>query len=318
MQEALGLAHTAPFKTREESGWRVAWEAAGYAEDATALSGGAFFDFSSWACLRLTGPDAWDFLNRLSTLNFKSWDPARTRLGAFLTGRSGVVSLGFFQSNGKDSFRLWVGPEQKAALAEHIEKMHFAEKLECTDCSADWALFAVKGFDPGSVAAHWPDPRVSGLEWVVLPRTQAEASMQHWRDQGHPLVGERLYEYLRMQVGLPRVGRELAAQTMLLEAGLEDAVDRGKGCYPGQEVIERIFTYGQVNRKLVRVKWSGSLNPESLPLTFERDGKTAAVLVAADINPGAANAGIGLAFVGKQFWNPGEAFESPGLELVVA
>jgi len=281
-----------------------------------ALNAGVAFDFSAWTGIELRGPDARDFLNRLSTLNFKNWDASQTRLGAFLTGRSWVVALGFFQSEGA-GFRLWVPAEQKVALEEHLEKLHFAEDLQRVDVSGDWALVGAYGFAPTGTARSWPDPLIAGLTWVCVPRGEATEMLQRWQSEGHPLAGEAEYEYLRLQAGLPRVGKEIGAETLLLEAGLEKAVDRNKGCYPGQEVIERIFTYGQVNRKLVRVNWTGTLDPAALPVSFERDGKPVAVLAGAVPEPGQANRGVGLARVHKNFWGPGESFKQPGLRLVV-
>lgn len=44
---------------------------------------------------------------------------------------------------------------------------------------------------------------------------------------------------------------------MALEAGLDRALHENKGCYPGQEVIERIRTMGQTPRRLVFCKGQG-------------------------------------------------------------
>jgi folate-binding protein YgfZ len=56
---------------------------------------------------------------------------------------------------------------------------------------------------------------------------------------------------LRIEAGIPRYGSELSEDTLLLEAGLLNAVSFTKGCYVGQEIVERTRTRGHVNWKLV-------------------------------------------------------------------
>ncbi len=63
--------------------------------------------------------------------------------------------------------------------------------------------------------------------------------------------GTEALESLRIEAGIPRYGAELAEDTLLLEAGLLNAVSFTKGCYLGQEIVERARSRGHVNWKLV-------------------------------------------------------------------
>lgn len=63
--------------------------------------------------------------------------------------------------------------------------------------------------------------------------------------------GSEALESLRIEAGIPRYGAELAEDTLLLEAGLLNAVSFTKGCYLGQEIVERARSRGHVNWKLV-------------------------------------------------------------------
>ena len=63
--------------------------------------------------------------------------------------------------------------------------------------------------------------------------------------------GSEALETLRIEAGIPRYGAELAEDTLLLEAGLLNAVSFTKGCYLGQEIVERARSRGHVNWKLV-------------------------------------------------------------------
>jgi aminomethyltransferase len=63
--------------------------------------------------------------------------------------------------------------------------------------------------------------------------------------------GVEALESLRIEAGIPRYGPELSEDTLLLEAGLLNAVSFTKGCYVGQENVERTRSRGHVNWKLV-------------------------------------------------------------------
>lgn len=258
-----------------------------------------------WGVIELSGPDARDFLNRLSTLDFrKPW--TGVRLGAFLTGKSGVVTLGFFQAD-KEVFRFLVPRALLTPSMEHIEKFHFAENMKFEDVSANWRVIVQTQDQPSIAGEHWTDPWLPQLTWTLAP-----SDIQ-------PPKGEAIdsiaLDFAWTAAGAPVVGRDIDSSVMLLEADLERAVDRNKGCYPGQEVVERIFTYGQVNRKLKPVEIEGPWRQASLPLKFLRDGKPAAFLVSAQADPKNPVVAVGLAFIYRYFWDVSEPFEEAGVRI---
>ncbi|MBU6375957.1 MAG: tRNA-modifying protein YgfZ, partial [Bdellovibrionales bacterium] len=55
----------------------------------------------------------------------------------------------------------------------------------------------------------------------------------------------------------PWVDHEITHEVMPLELGLYDGVAESKGCYPGQEVIERVISQGAPPRRLVLVESTG-------------------------------------------------------------
>jgi folate-binding protein YgfZ len=73
---------------------------------------------------------------------------------------------------------------------------------------------------------------------------------------------ESAWTTLRVEAGRPAFGEDMDEETLPVEAGLgERAIDHGKGCYTGQEVIVRIRDRGHVNRSLRGVRLGG----EELP-----------------------------------------------------
>jgi glycine cleavage system T protein len=73
--------------------------------------------------------------------------------------------------------------------------------------------------------------------------------------------GSEALETLRIEAGIPRYGTELGEDTLLLEANILNAVSFTKGCYIGQENVERTRSRGHVNWKLVGVSVAGPLAP---------------------------------------------------------
>src|SRR4051812_43871710 len=101
-----------------------------------------YFDLTSWGTVAIGGADALDYLNRMTTVDFRKFPDESAVYGAFLTGRAGVVALGMFlQDAGR--FLYIVGAGEATATAEHVEKFHFQESLAVADVSGSYALFGL-------------------------------------------------------------------------------------------------------------------------------------------------------------------------------
>jgi glycine cleavage system T protein len=83
-------------------------------------------------------------------------------------------------------------------------------------------------------------------------QTAWEALMQAGAPFGIRPFGGHAREALRLEAGLPKAGPDLNEDIVPPEANLEGkAFSLSKGCYPGQEVVARMDTYGSVRRRLV-------------------------------------------------------------------
>jgi folate-binding protein YgfZ len=83
---------------------------------------------------------------------------------------------------------------------------------------------------------------------------KAEDLESQLKEQGMLTSGE-IHSW-RMETLRPWYSVELTPDVMPLEVGLLDGITQGKGCYPGQEVIERILTQGAPPRRLARIQTS--------------------------------------------------------------
>ncbi len=325
--------------TKEVAGVLVPWEVTGYYDDFdTASRVGGFFDLSSWGHVRVQGPDAWDYVQRMSTVETRKAPPDQAMLGAFLTGRGQIISLGtFFLCPGVVD--IVVSPGQAGLLVEHIEKFHFGETFETKDISSEFALFGLwrpdsllrqeLGLDQelkamqvkkitwqGATLTLWREEKRPSLYFVQLPRTLGLEFVQWLRTFSVSLLGQRLFDYCRILAAVPEVGREVGDRDIILEANWDVAVARNKGCYPGQEVVERIFTYGDVNRKLLPVAGTAERAPTA-PVALRVNGAPAGQLVSAIEIPENPAGWIGLAFIQRAYWDHKGSFDAEGQEVTL-
>ncbi|MCH6556988.1 MAG: aminomethyl transferase family protein [Nitrospirae bacterium] len=91
---------------------------------------------------------------------------------------------------------------------------------------------------------------------ILIPSEGLGAAWERLWEVGSPMglrpIGTDARETLRIEAGLPRVGVDLTEEIVPPEANLEGiAFSLTKGCYPGQEVVARMDTYGSVRRRMV-------------------------------------------------------------------
>ena len=67
----------------------------------------------------------------------------------------------------------------------------------------------------------------------------------------------------RLAQGVPWFTYDFGEKQIPHEAGLQDThLSYTKGCYTGQEIVERVRSRGHVNRQRVRLTFSGDVVPE--------------------------------------------------------
>lgn len=272
---------------------------------------GGYFDLSDWGVIEVQGPDSKDFLQRLSTVNLKTMEDGQLVPGAFLTGRGTVVVFGNLLRIHSERYLWMTAPNQRQLSLEHFEKFHFQERLEIKDCTATFALVGFWNKKPPGLKNIWGDAWRPSLFWHLFERAQLAHHLKEWQAQGFSPLGMQLFHFFRVQAGIPWLGWEVSETELVLEAGLEKAVARNKGCYPGQEVVERIFTYGQVNKKLLRVslELSSPHVPQAPDLEILRGTEKIGQLKSILIQPKNQSQAVGLAYIKKSFWESDEVVQ---------
>jgi folate-binding protein YgfZ len=117
---------------------------------------------------------------------------------------------------------------------------------------------------------------VAGAEFVVEREKLSElwhVLLDAVRKRGGGPMGYSALSAQRLAQGVPWFGYDFGDKQIPHEADLQDShISYTKGCYTGQEIVERVRSRGQVNRRRVDLLFSGDAVPESgAPLTL--DGK---------------------------------------------
>lgn len=264
------------------------------------------FQLADWGVIEVSGPDASDFLHRLSSADIKKLPENQASLGAFLTGKGTLLGFGYFYRN-SHGFYIVAGPHQVERLYSHLEQFHFQENL-IIQKKLDSVVVLSNQPEAQKSVPSWQDVFNPDWNWCLVPQ---EKVPQH-------LSSFDRFHFLRVLHGMPYWGWEVFEGDLVLEAGLEKAVARNKGCYPGQEVVERIFTYGQVNWKLLRVELKSEKTLETGPCDFKilSNEKELGRLRSIVANPQCPQEGWGFARLRKEAWDEIREHEIiPGLFL---
>lgn len=118
---------------------------------------------------------------------------------------------------------------------------------------------------PFSVVAL-PEPRPGGFMFVI----EEKGALSLWErlvraaraSVGGLPAGFLAFESLRLESGQPWCGLDMGEDTIALEAGMERAISFTKGCYLGQEVIERVSSQGRLNRRLEGLRLTAAAGPK--------------------------------------------------------
>ncbi len=199
------------------------------------------------AYVRVSGPDAEDFLQRMLS-NDVSVEVCDALL---LTPRARVIAPLRVWRRRPDDFLLLTEPELGETVRTALLRARFAAKCEID--LEEHSSVVVFGGDEGIRTADYGTPAVEVLDAPI-----------------QPTMDDDELEVLRIRARTPRFGREIDDRVLPAEAGLVDrAVSFTKGCFPGQEPIARLHYRGHTNRGLRVLAWEGSDLPAyDTPVVF--------------------------------------------------
>ncbi|HEX5282747.1 MAG TPA: folate-binding protein [Bryocella sp.] len=145
---------------------------------------------------------------------------------------------------------------------------------------------------------HWIYQCGEGLVIVLAPHASSIPRYELWfQDRNHLnqfregaksanaiASSPETLEALRLLDGRPLYGRDITEKYLPQETNQPQALHFNKGCYLGQEIVERIRSRGQVHRLLTPLTLRGEL-PTDFPAPIEADGKPAGEITSAGLVP---------------------------------
>ena len=283
--------------------------------DAVALAAlterAGFTDRSDCGRLRITGPDALDLLNRLTTNQLETLPEGTARSTVLTNGDARVIDhLRLAALDGS----MWclTSPGRAEDVADWIDLYTFGEDITVVDESSDTAHLTVLGplAADALASAGLPVPSLDGVLSqdgtmtvaspfgahptydVLLPLADAERVKTALSARAQEVDAET-FEAYRIAQGVPAYGTEFGAFNNPLEARLLGSISDDKGCYTGQEVIARLQTYRKVQRQLMSFTSDASAVPGD---ALQTEGGSPAGVVTSAFDTGDGRV-IGLALV---------------------
>jgi aminomethyltransferase len=115
---------------------------------------------------------------------------------------------------------------------------------------------------------------------------------------------------VRIENGKPRYGEEITDRFLVQETAQMQAIHFSKGCYLGQEIVERVRSRGQVHRHLRAVRIESETVPEA-GTKFLRGDKEVGELVSAAYSPALGKV-VAMAYMRTDAATPGAEVQCGG------
>jgi folate-binding protein YgfZ len=199
------------------------------------------------------------------------------------------------------------GPQSRKVLSAVGIEPPPLEKLQFADVAwRDESLTVVRDDNEGVDSFElWLEPvKVTGLREALL---KAGANPAH----------SGALELLRIASGIPRYGQDIRERDLPQETEQMRALNFSKGCYIGQEIVERIRSRGAVHRKFTGFHVNGALPAPGTKI--QTDGKEVGEITSSATLPTAkADIAVALGYVRREMAAPGKPLAAGDAQLSVA
>jgi aminomethyltransferase len=288
----------------------------------------ALVDKNYRAYLSFTGPDRVRYLNAILTNNIKDLSPGHGNVSLMLNPQGHILAEIETYALAESLFCVSYAMIQER-LIESIEKYIIMDDVTLIDESQRYGTLAIEGPKSAAVAREiagidlaalteferiestatsipcWITRRspggVLGCEFLCERERQAElwqVLLAGAKKHGGGAMGYAALSAQRLAQGVPWFGYDFGEKQIPHEAGLQDShISYTKRCYTGQEIVERVRSRGQVNRRRVDLIFDGAGVPASGE-TLTVDGKEAGFVTRAAV-PSFLSQAIGMGYVRK-------------------
>ena len=242
-----------------------------------------WLDFSARGKIKVTGEDRARLLHALTTNHIQQLTPGTGCYAFFLTDKGRILADANILCR-PDHFLLDTEPEAREKLYQHIDHYIIADDVTLDDVTAATATIAVEGPESGQVLAQagaelpeadyatttWGDRLIARVSstggpgyFVFAPIAQKPDLIHALEKAGAVPADAEAFRIVRLEHGKPRYAEDISERYLAQEANQPQALHFSKGCYLGQEIVERVRSRGQIHRVLVPVLLDTKSPPES-------------------------------------------------------
>lgn len=232
--------------------------------------GAAWLDLSARGRIIARGRDRARFLHNVTSNDVKSLK-AGAGCYAFLLTPQGRIVADLYLWAFPEHYLIDTEPELAEKVRQHILKYKVADQVELEDVTSVTAALGVEG--PGAAVAlttlgvpvpgeyqhlPWGEETIAGLSVTGQPGFRIYTTPARLPQLTGTLAAAGVKSatkeearQVRIENGRPRYGEDIFETSLPQETRQMHAVSFNKGCYLGQEIVERIRARGHVNRELV-------------------------------------------------------------------
>jgi folate-binding protein YgfZ len=286
------------------------------------------FNISSRAKIEITGRDRVRWLNGMVSNNIR--DLARGRgVYTFLLNPQGRILGDLYAYNRGESLLADVDAAQVQKVLELFRRYIIMDKVELKVSDGSSGM-GVAGPNARQILrrAGIEVPELEQLQIADVTRAQIPLNVirgdnpltawfELWsapengrglweaviRAGGRP-VGTTAQELWRVASGIPKYGQDIRERDLPQETGQQRALNFNKGCYIGQEIVERIRSRGSVHRSFTGFETAGSLPAPGTKV--QADGKDVGEITSTAVLPASdSERKIALGYIRREFGAPG-------------
>ncbi|MFZ0816964.1 MAG: glycine cleavage T C-terminal barrel domain-containing protein [Candidatus Sulfotelmatobacter sp.] len=256
------------------------------------LSGCGIYDLGFRARISLSGGDRVRWLNGMVTNNIRDLAAGRG-VYAFLLNPQGRILGDMLVYNAGESLIVETDRNQAEKIAATFDHYIIMDDVEVTNIGEEQTTLGLAGPRSRAVlnAAGIEAPEMQPLQMiapkcncdcgcvactVVRGEDAAQESYEIWLASkdvyktwsalvaaGATPVGSEALEMQRVAAGIPLYGVDIRERDLPQETEQMRALNFNKGCYVGQEIVERIRSRGNVHRKLTGFLMEGAAAVEA-------------------------------------------------------
>jgi tRNA-modifying protein YgfZ len=230
----------------------------------------AWIDLSARGKIKLTGEDRARLLHAMTTNHIQQLTPGSGCYAFFLNDKGRVLADANVLCR-PDYFLLDVERETREPLYQHLDRFIIADDVTLEDTTDATVTIALEGPQAADVMqrAGGPIPEVdySSLDWgewlvarlnstgspgffIFVPASEKEALIARLEAAGAEPADAEAARVVRLEHGKPRFSEDISERFLAQEANQPHALHFSKGCYLGQEIVERVRSRGQIHRVL--------------------------------------------------------------------